>query len=195
MGKKKTSVILKAKQVQNLKNSIHIHLAPSQKRRNKRKKARVFRTPDVPPPINRIIHQDIVLPYNHGALRPQGQSNALQSNQGEELRKLYNDILKDREPRPRTTYEMERENQDAQEARVSVLNKFDDRGDFVTPIKEVKATSITAPITAETKKAIAELYPKANDGKPRKTFPKNEVAGQKAIETLLAKLAKDSKKK
>ena len=194
MAKKKTSVILKAKQVQNLKNSIHIHLAPSQKKRNKRKKARVFRTPDVPPPINRIIHQDIVLPYNHGAIRPQGQSNALQSNQAEEFRKLYNDIRKDREPTPRTTYEIEVENQNAQEGRFSVLNEFDDRGNFATPIKEVKATSISAPITAETKKTIAELNPKAR-GKPRGTFPAPEVAGQNAIETLLAKLAKDNKKK
>jgi soluble cytochrome b562 len=191
MAKKKTSVILKAKQVQNLKNSIHIHLAPSQKKRNKRKKARVFRTPDVPPPINRIIHQDIVLPYNHGAIRPQGQSNALQSNQAEEFRKLYNDIQKDREPRPRTTYEAERENQDAQEGRFSVLNEFDDRGDFATPIKEVRAEDVQnmTPITQETKERLKEL------NKTRKTFNITEERGQKLINDLLAKLAKDNKKK
>ena len=194
MPKKKTSVILKAKQVQNLKTNIHIHLAPSQKRRNKRKKARVFRTPDVPPPINRIIHQDIVLPYNHGAIRPQGQSNPLQSIQAEDFRKLYNDILKDREPTPRTTYEAERENQDAQEARVSVLNQFDDRGDFATPMEEVRATSTKAPLTQETRDRIAKLNQEAK-GEARGTFPKNEVTGQRAIEILLAKLAKDNKKK
>jgi len=176
MAKKKTSVILKAKQVQNLKNSIHIHLAPSQKKRNKRKKARVFRTPDVPPPINRIIHQDIVLPYNHGAIRPQGQSNALQSNQAEEFRKLYNDIKKDREPRPtRTTYEIERENQDTLEGRESVLNEFDDRGDFATPMKEVRVKNMT-PRTAETAKRLREAYP------TRKKFPATEEDGQKLLQ-------------
>jgi len=175
MPKKKTSVILKAKQVQNLKNSIHIHLAPSQKRRYKRKKARVFRTPDVPPPINRIIHQDIVLPFNHGAIRPQGQSNPLESNLIEELRKLKNDILRDREPRPRTTYEMERENQDIQEGRVSVLNDFDERGDFATPMKEVRVKNMT-PRTAETAKQLRAAYP------TRKKFPVTEEDGQKLLQ-------------
>ena len=179
MAKKKTSVILRAKQVQNLKNSIHIHLPAVLKNRNKRKKARVFRTPQVPPPINRIIHQEIVLPYNHGALRPQGQSNALQSNnQAEELRKLYNDIVKDREPRPDRTnsvlFEDMREKQDIMEKQYNDLNPMSAASEFATPMKEAKAKNMT-PRTPETAKQLREAYP------DRKKFPATEEDGQKLL--------------
>ena len=207
MPKKKTSVILKAKQVQNLKNSIHIHLAPAQKRRYKRKKARVFRTPDVPPPINRIIHQDIVLPFNHGAIRPQGQSNALQSNQAEELKKLYNDILKAREPKPNKMNsvllnEIEKE-------RDIIEEKFEELKPILgTPIKivrkrgendQIQPMNLFAeppliggrfgklPITGETKAILMEL------DTTRKTFRITEERGQKLISELSAK--KKEKKK
>ena len=179
MAKKKTSVILKAKQIQNLKNSIHIHLPAVLKNRNKRKKARVFRAPQVPPPINRIIHQEIVLPYNHGALRPQGQSNALQSNQAEELRKLYNDIIKDREPIPDRTnsvlFEEMREKQDIMEKQFNDLNPMNAVSEFATPMKEAKAKNMT-PRTAETAKQLRAAYP------GRKKFPATEEDGQKLLQ-------------
>jgi len=63
--------------------------------------------------------------------------------------------------------------------------------DFATP---VKAISLADPLTQETRDRISKLNQEAM-GEPRGNFPTSEVKGQRAIEILLSKLAKDNKKK